>query len=152
MKTVAQREKAFSMVEVTLALGIAAFSLVTIFALLPIGLNTNRNAGEQVASSKLLAGISADLRGTPSAATSSPLFGIAIPASTASSTTTLFFNSSGQHTSALANDSRYRAVITFSPNSSSAASFATIRLTWPARADPANADGSLEGFVALARF
>lgn len=38
---------AFSLIEVTLAIGIIAFALVALIALLPIGLMANRNAAEQ---------------------------------------------------------------------------------------------------------
>jgi uncharacterized protein (TIGR02598 family) len=33
----------FSLVEVTLALGIAAFCLIALFGLMPVGVQTNRN-------------------------------------------------------------------------------------------------------------
>ena len=38
---------AFSLVEVTLALGIAAFCLIAVFGLMPVGVQTNRNAISQ---------------------------------------------------------------------------------------------------------
>jgi uncharacterized protein (TIGR02598 family) len=66
----------FSLVEVTVALGVASLCLLAVFALLPIGVQTNRAAiGDTVASS-ILAGVTADLRSTPQTNTTSTQFGI----------------------------------------------------------------------------
>lgn len=48
-----KRQQGFSLVEVTLALGIAAFGITTIMSLLPHGLNNVRSAGEITASSRI---------------------------------------------------------------------------------------------------
>ena len=45
------RTAAFSMVEVTLALGIVAFALLAIFGLLPVGLTASRNAADDTRTS-----------------------------------------------------------------------------------------------------
>src|SRR6187551_60791 len=57
--------RAFSLIEVVLALGVAAFSLIAVFALLPVGVQTNRNAISQTATTEILASVIADLRATP---------------------------------------------------------------------------------------
>src|SRR5438477_7816618 len=54
----------FSLVEVTLALGIAAFCLLTVFALIPVAALTNRNATSQTAAANIMAAVIADLRAT----------------------------------------------------------------------------------------
>jgi uncharacterized protein (TIGR02598 family) len=143
----------FSLVEVTLALGVAAVALLAVFALLPIGLQTNRNAGEQTAAPRILAAISADLRATPRTATASQLFGITIPANSTAATSDLFFTTEGQFSSSITADSRYHVTITFIPNpaGTAAATFANLKMTWPAGAQPGTAAGSVEHFVALAR-
>ena len=46
---------AFSLVEVTLALGIAAFCLIAVFGLMPVGVQTNRNATSQTAATNIIA-------------------------------------------------------------------------------------------------
>jgi len=56
---------AFSLIEVTMAIGIAAFCLVVIFALLPTGLNTNQTSVQQTIAAGFASGIVADLRATP---------------------------------------------------------------------------------------
>lgn len=139
--------------EVTLALGVAAISLLAVFALLPIGLQTNRNAGEQTAAPRILAAVSADLRGTPRTATVSQLFGITIPANSVSATSNLFFTTEGEFSAARNSDSRYRVTITFVPNPAgpAAATFVNLKMTWPAGAEIGTAAGSVEHFIALAR-
>lgn len=159
MITVEERD-GFSLVEVTLALGIAAISLLAIFALLPIGVKTNHVAIEQTASTDLLSAIAADIRATPvttprGGAATSPRFSIPVPANPVGSTTTttLYFTSEGQFSTTLASASRYRVMVTFLPNGSGArtATFADLKTTWPAAAAIANAEGAAEMFLAVDR-
>src|SRR5437660_11689074 len=70
---------AFSLVELTLALGIAAFCLLTGFALIPVAVLANRNATSQTAATNIMAAVVADIRGTPNGAGRSAQFGINIP-------------------------------------------------------------------------
>ena len=152
--------KAFSLVEVTLALGIAAVSLLAIFALLPVGVKTNQIAIEQGASTDVLSAVAADLRATPvtiprGGAATSPRFRIAIPANpvSAKTTTTLYFTSEGEAATTLARTSRYLVSITFLPNGAGlrSATFAHLNASWPAAAAATNAEGTAEVFVALDR-
>ena len=59
------RVAGFSLVEVTLAIGIAAFCLMAVFGVMPIGLQTSRNAASQTAATNIMAAVVADLRATP---------------------------------------------------------------------------------------
>jgi len=154
------KRAAFSLVEVTLALGVAAISLLAIFALLPVGVKINQVATEQTASTDILSAVAADLRATPltnprGGATNSPRFGIGIPANpvAAKTTTTLFFTTEGQFSTSLASSSRYRVTITFLPNGAGTrtATFIDLNGTWPAAASLADAGGSAEMFIALDR-
>src|SRR5438477_5279045 len=70
---------AFSLVEVTLALGVAAFCLVTVAGLLSVGLQTNQRSTSQTAATSILSNVIADLRATPKASTTSTQYGISIP-------------------------------------------------------------------------
>ena len=157
MKT-QKRRASFSLVEVTLALGVAAISMLVIFSLLPIGLQTNQRSIEQTASADILSALAADLRATPvttprgNPATSTQL-GISIPAAGTTGTTTLFFNGAGQFASSQQSDSRYRATITFVSNNGGpkTATFADLQITWPAGATITNAQGSAEMFAAFDR-
>lgn len=146
--------------EVTLALGVAAVSLLAIFALLPVGVKTNQVAIEQTASTDILSAVAADLRTTPvtnprGAATSSPRFGIAIPANPVSTktTVTLYFTSEGQLSTSPTSTSRYRVTVTFLPNGTGTRTATLVDLTgtWPAAASIANAGGAAEMFIALDR-
>src|SRR5207247_4529651 len=85
------RTGAFSLVEVTLALGIAAFCLIAVFGLVPIGVQTNRNATSQTAATNIMAAVVADLRATPTANNTSSQFSI-----TFGTCRKLYFDSEGQ--------------------------------------------------------
>src|ERR1051325_497154 len=81
---------AFSLVEVTLALGVAGFCLLAVFALLPIGIKTNQIAFSQTAAATILSDVVADLRAASagtSASTTSQVYTIIIPASGSSNST-----------------------------------------------------------------
>ncbi|MGI8955849.1 MAG: Verru_Chthon cassette protein B [Chthoniobacterales bacterium] len=132
---------AFSLVEVTLAIGIAAFCLIALFGLMPIAVQTNRNATSQAAATNLISSVIADMRATTSP--TSPQYAI-----TFGITKTLYFDGAGQFATSLGANSRYRASVTF-PSSPAGLSYSDINLTWPAAATPANASGSVEMFAAF---
>jgi len=153
-----RRDWSFSLVEVTLALGVAAVSLLVIFSLLPIGLQTNQRSIVQTTSADILSAVAADLRATPVTnprgnATTSTQFGISIPAAGGTGTTTLFLNSAGQSATSQRSDSRYRMTVTFVSNGGGAktATFADLKITWPAGAAGSNAEGTAEMFAAFDR-
>jgi uncharacterized protein (TIGR02598 family) len=139
---------AFSLVEVTIALGVAGFCLIAVFGLLPVGVQTNRNAIAQTAATSILVSVAADLRATPSAASTSPQYGIAFGADS-----TLYFDGEGEFTTAMDAHSRYRLTVTFptSPAGSLEATFANLRITWPAASSVVTPNGSLETFAAFDR-
>src|ERR671925_36360 len=112
-----RHSRAFSSVEVTLALGVAAVALIAIFGLLVTGTQTNYTAVEQSASSDILTAVAADLRATPRANPNSTQFAIPIPADgNSADISTLYFNSQGNASTTLAADSRYQLTIKFIPN------------------------------------
>jgi len=61
----AARTGGFSLVEVTLALGIVAFAMVPLLALLSLGLNETRSSIERTALTQIVARISSDLQKLP---------------------------------------------------------------------------------------
>jgi uncharacterized protein (TIGR02598 family) len=138
---------AFSLVEVVLALGVAGFCLIAIVGLMPVGVQTNRHATSQTAAANIMAAIVADLRTTPAAAMTSPQFAI-----TFGTDKTLYFDASGQASTSLGPDSRYRLSITW--NSAPAGlSYGVVRVTWPASVDPSTAtpSGIVKTFAAFDR-
>jgi uncharacterized protein (TIGR02598 family) len=134
---------AFSLVEVTLAIGIAAFCLIAVFGLMPVGVQTSRNATSQTAATNIIASVIADMRATTSS--TSPQYGI-----TFGTAKTLYFDGAGQFAISPGTNSRYRLHITF-PWTSGNTHGASLKVTWPAAATPANASGSTEMFAAFDR-
>ena len=132
---------AFSLVEITLALGLAAFCLISIFGLLPVGITTNKAAIDQTAANGILSGIIADLRATPRTiphgqAAASRYYSIPIPANPVLASpgdTTLFFTGEGKMTNT-AGQARYRVTVSVLPNGSDVKTATFVRLTasWPA--------------------
>jgi uncharacterized protein (TIGR02598 family) len=165
----------FSLVEVALALGVAAFCLVPVFGLLPVGLNSNRNTFEQTSAANVASAIVTDLRATalvsPPMDQTTPSYGVTIPgAPTSSSPVTFFVRQDGTRLGAVGANAdptlfpHYRVTIYFtSTNPAAAASdpnnatAARILITWPALADgsaaavPTNFSGSLQATTALFR-
>lgn len=139
--------KGFSLVEITLSLGVMAICLLAVLGLLPIASQTNRSAAADTAAASIAAAVLADIRATPRAAATSPQFAVPFNANSV-----LFFDAEGQ-TTTLSNNSIYRAEVTFPVNSSgaNAATFVDVKVSWPAAASPANAAGRTEMFTALNR-
>ena len=138
----------FSLVEVTLALGVVSLCLVTILGLVPIGLRTNQNASSQTVAANILSAVIADMRATPRAGTTSNQFGI-----TFGSPKSLYFESEAKFATSLNTNSRYQVTINFPTNTagSTAAIFADLKASWPATATQSNANGAVEMFAAFDR-
>ena len=151
---------AFSLVEVVLALGVAAFSLIAVFALLPVGVQTHRNATSQTTATGIIASVIADLRATPKppVLTTSSQYRIVFGTSK-----TLYFDGTGRCSTDLNGSlqtdgsawlptlqTRYQLNITF-PWNSGLAYGADLKVTWPAAATVANASGTTETFAAFDR-
>ena len=141
----------FSLVEVTLALGIAAFCLIAIFGLMPVSVQTNRNATSQSAATNIIAAVVADLRATPRNGTTSSQFNISF----GTNPPPMYFDGQGQAATSLVPASptpfqpRYQLNITW--NGSTALRYADLKVTWPAGATAANATGWVETFAAFDR-
>lgn len=142
----------FSLVEVTLALGVAAFCLIALFGLLPLGIQTNQSSISQTAAASVLSSVVADLRATPKTSPTSPQYDI-----TFGTTKLLYFDTEGRAVTPTDPNAtpRYRATITFpaSPLGTFAPTFVSLRVTWPALVDPSTTTpaGFVETFVALDR-
>ncbi len=155
---------AFSLVEVTLALGIAAFCLIAVIGIIPVGVQTNRNATSQTAATNVMAAVIADLRATPRTNNTSLQF--AIPFGT---NTTRYFDSQAQcacestgvqKPNTLTRSCsltwnpplqlRYRLDITWR-SAPTGLLYADVKVWWPAAATAANASGSTEMFAAFDR-
>ena len=145
MKNSLRCSAGFSLVELTLALGIAAFCLIAVLGLVPVAALTNRNATSQTAATNIIASVIADMRASTSS--TSPQYNI-----TFGTAKTLYFDGAGQFTTSLGANSRYRVRVTF-PSSPSGLSYADVKATWPAPVDPVTTtpSGAVEIFAAFDR-
>ena len=152
-----QFTSAFSLVELTFALGVAGFCLVAALGLMPVGVRTTRNATSETAATNIMAAVLSDLRATPNANDTSSQF--CIPLGTSR---TLYFDSAGRCSTDSAGstnpcgtswspalNTRYQLNITW--NGSTALRYADLKVTWAAAATTANATGSVEIFAAFDR-
>jgi Tfp pilus assembly protein PilV len=154
----------FSLVEVTMALGIAAFCLIAVMGIVPVGVQTNRNAKSQTAATNIMAAVIADLRATPR--TNNTSLQLAIPFGT---NTTRYFDSQAQCSCDSAGlqrpnpltrscsltwnpalQPRYRLDITWS-SAPAGLRYADVKVWWPAAATAANATAATEVFAAFDR-
>lgn len=157
--------RAFSLIELALSLGVAAFCLITVFGLLPYAAQTNRDSTSQTAATSLLSSIISDIRSTPPTtpirglAATSVEYQISIPTNPVSSATTnspLYFSQEGTAQTSLQSQSRYRVTLTFLPNATGTSPYRTatrcyIKLSWPAAAAPDTASGFVEAFASFDR-
>lgn len=155
---------AFSLVEVTLALGIASFALIAVFGLLPVGVSSNRTSLEQTGAASLLTAVAADMRAAPimasgSSTSRSPVFRIEIPSTSSPGIRHVYCAEDGSRTSA--ENARYLVSVGMTPPSTGKRSATSVRIliTWPATANanvqpdewPSQSIGSLEVVTALNR-
>lgn len=131
----------FSLVEITLALGVAALCLLGVFALLPIGLQSNHAAVQQTLAANILEAVVADLRNTPAGSTESPQYRIPI----VGSTTPIFVDETGSVSTI---DQRFRVTVVAVGTPDNLATWLRASVSWPAAA-ASNPLGSVDVFVAL---
>ena len=149
---------AFSLVELTLAIGIAALCLIAVFGLVPVGVQTNRNATSQTAATNILSSVASDLRASPPNQQSSSIYGISRSKNT---WTTVCFDGKGGWTKltgpnrypACLADSVYRLYVQIDNTTTSPVyppvAHVYLRVTWPALASSsATASGSVETVTA----
>lgn len=160
----------FSLVEMALAIGVASFCLLAIFALFPLAQTTHQASSEQGVMNSLVSEIASDLRAAPKTSPpttqTSPKFQLVIgTAGTGTTTQTLFFRDGGEVIGPPGTDPttinpppRYRVNVVLTPPASGRmATTGRILVTWPSLADktvgttPTNYSGSLEAFVGFDR-
>src|SRR6266403_1750540 len=93
---ITSKKDAFSLVEITLAIGVASFCLLAVLALFPTSQRTMQNSSEQTVAVNIASEIVSDLRATmrtiPASAQTSPRFSLAVPAAGTSATSqTIYF-------------------------------------------------------------
>jgi uncharacterized protein (TIGR02598 family) len=146
---------AFSLVEVVIALGIAAFCLVAMLGLFPTALKSSKNSTDETASGIMLNNVAFDLRNTPVGSNTTSLYGITLPTNAAATASTnFFFNEDGSFTNTrTALSTRYGVLLTMS-NPTAATTTAWIQVYWPPTLSTnslSNALGVAESLITINR-
>jgi uncharacterized protein (TIGR02598 family) len=157
-----RKTPAFSLVEVTLALGIAGFCLITVFALLPVALKTQQASIQQTTAntiaSQIVADLSAALRLPPGL--QSKQFNLHGHWAEAQTPDVLYFTKDGTFVPGSTNQNPapvtavFRATVTYLRPPTETTSLADITVTWPAQVDPSAGGvptGKIETFAAINR-
>jgi uncharacterized protein (TIGR02598 family) len=164
MKRSLLRSAAFSLVEVTLALGVAAFCLIAVLGVLPTGLKTQQASTEQTTANTIVSQIEADL----SAALRLPpglrskLFNLHGHWAAALHPDIVYFTKDGTFITNSSNEPKvFMAVVTYLEPPTETTSLADITVAWPADALSVDADtgvvdfskaaGKVETFAAINR-
>lgn len=168
MKLTLRHVSAFSLVEVSMALGVAAFCLTSLFGLLPVGMTSNQSCTEQTTAANVATSIVADLQAAASTSALSPRFQFKLPSPSDSGQSTIqttYLRQDGTPSDGKAvgdapvrGESRQRVTVTFS-NQADQKSVTSVRIliTWPALADnnpllqPTKFSGSYETVTLLDR-
>jgi type II secretory pathway pseudopilin PulG len=157
MKRPLRRTAGFSLVEVTLALGVAAICLIVLMGLLPVGVKTQQSSIQQTTANQIISQLSsflrADVRLPPGlyrqVCPNPPdpdvpcdwdnlhghWAGLAAP-------DTMYFTKEANQTGSVNQpsnvrpDAVFRATITYKAPPAETTSLATIRVSWPAKVDP----------------
>jgi uncharacterized protein (TIGR02598 family) len=155
--TLPRPSSAFSLVEVVIALGIAAFCLVAMLGLIPSGLKSAKNTTDQTAAAILLDDLALDLRNTQAGSNITPLYAITLPAAgtaAANATTNFFINEDTTKTNTNSGlSTRYGVLLTMS-NPTAYTTTAWIQVYWPPTIPVSSLSSALgleESFVTIRR-
>ena len=164
MKRSLPETAAFSMIEITLAMGVAAFCLIAVLGLLPVALKTQQASVQQTTATEILSDASSDLRASvrypPGQASKLNSQQQALKGHWANVGTpdTLYYTNEGAQTGGLSPgspppDAVFRLTLTYLLPPTDTTSLANIRVSWPAQVDPATGTpaGSVQTFIAVNR-
>ena len=162
MQPPVRRTEGFSLVEVTLALGVAAICLILLLGLLAVGIKTQKNGAQQTIANQImtviLSDLRADLRLPPGQASKEGDSGFGLHNHWAQmyAPDTLWFNQQGDWLQLNGNApaaATFRAKITYFSPPTTSTSVASIVVSWPAQADPAATmpAGTVQQFIAVNR-
>jgi type II secretory pathway pseudopilin PulG len=159
-----RRIAAFSLVEITLAIGVAGFCLLAVLGLLPVALKTQQASIQQTTASQVLSIFAADLRASvryPPGLEDKlndqqhTLRGHWARVGTPD---TIYFTNEGWQTGGLTPaappaDAVFRLTLAYLRPPTETTALSNIKVTWPAQVDPATGTpaGSVETFIAINR-
>jgi len=153
---------AFSLVEVTLAIGVAAFCLLAVLGMLPVALKTQQASVQQTTTNEIISQIAEDLRAAARLPPGqvSKQFNLKGYWATANEPQVLYFTNEGENTgsaysapvSPVPTDATFMVTITYRQPPTDTTSLADIVVSWPAaQSDLTKVSGSMETFVAINR-
>jgi hypothetical protein len=147
MKKRIHRLQAFSLIEVAIGLAVTTFCIITITALIPVGINANQDSFEKTTAASLASAVISDLQGATNTGVippvyNSPIYNIQIPiagntqASSTPSTTLFLGNDGTAYSSATTPGALFRVSLGLYPpaSGSRAATAVRVLVTWPAQA------------------
>jgi len=137
---------AFSLVEVTLALGIISFGLIAIMGLIPKGLGIVRESADEAAALNILSAVSSDLQCVGANTTNSTIY--QIPVGSANSGKG-YFDGDGKWLGNNSDDAVYVLSWTIQARSLQSPPAASLSIGWPAKA--AQPLGSVDCVLVLPR-
>lgn len=163
MRAYHARHAGFSLVEVTLALGVASFSLLAIFAIVPVSVKINQASTRQTVANAIISQIAEDLlaaaRLPPGQV--SKQFSLdpnkGIKGNWDPTPQCVFFDYDGRPTgtnqcTAPPSNAPYRVTLTYRQPPVDTTSLADVKVTWPAaQSDVSKVAGSVEMFIAINR-
>lgn len=145
--------RAFSLVEVVLALGVTTFCLMALLALLPIGLQSNHDSSSRKLAWNLCSAIEAELRSAAWSSTNSSWtrdLGIVLPPPGGAPQTFTFYDVPGIPGFSTTRDARsqFRFQVTMTPASTEPPR-ALMRANWPAGDPSTNSANAISLLIAL---
>lgn len=156
----AQPASGFSLVEVVFALGVAAFALTAVLAMLPAGLKIQQASANETKANAIMLQITSDLRADvrlPPGQAKTDQLGLNGHWAAVATPDTLYFTNDVKQTGSVnagaPADAVFRATITYLFPPTATTSIAKISVSWPSQVDPSTAlpIGSAETFVAVNR-
>jgi len=160
----------FSLVEVSVALGVVVFCLVTILGVLAVGVNSTHVSTAQTAATNILTAVASDIEATPNitpayivgstayakgtVAETSALYGIVLPiggTGTASAVQTVYIAEDGTKAASAAGALYQLNVWVRASSTTQQETFARLVISWPATVSYTSAQGYVENIVAINR-
>jgi Tfp pilus assembly protein PilV len=167
MRRSAADSRAFSLVEVVIAIGIVSFAILAVLGLLPVGLRTIKNSNEQAGAANVVNGIIEAVRNASTNANSAGAYsnsyaGQSITFTNGAPATNCLWTNLTLEGLATTNDfgKRLSAILIFTPPSTNLVTngFGTVSVAWAGQANPVwstntlswtNPGGTIEGSITM---
>ena len=135
MRATSRRQAAFSLVEVTIAMGLVAFVLAALIGVFALGINSERDSIEQIGAANLASRLIGERRANPA---ESNVNGFALPPLDSPLVSTIYFSDQEEIVPSLT-DATVTCRATNTPNASGTLAILTLDFFWPAATAAATA-------------